>query len=48
MALEPIKRKMQIKKVAGFHSFTCLDLEEALVSRGSLNAFGMIECHIEG
>ena len=48
MALEPIKRKMTTKKVAGFHSFERIDLTEDVDGCGCRKNLGTTECHKDG
>lgn len=48
MAFDPMRRKTQMKNVAGFHSFVRLGLAGTRELPGVRKAFGMIECHTEG
>lgn len=48
MPLDPIRRKMQMKKVAGFQSLERWILEAIFEDSDDLKAFGTIDCHIDG
>ena len=48
MALDPMSRKMTMKKVAGFQSLRLADFAGTVLLLGSLKVFGTIDCHMEG
>ena len=48
MEFEPMRRKIQMKKVAGFHSFERGDLVDTSFFCLCRKAFGIIEVQIDG